>query len=47
VRSLRLFGSRLHGTATDANDIDLLIEFEPSRHFRSRVLAESSLIYGE
>jgi predicted nucleotidyltransferase len=32
VRSLRLFGSRLHGTATDASDIDLLVEFDTNRH---------------
>ncbi len=31
VRRLSLFGSRLKGTANMDSDIDLLIEFEPSR----------------
>jgi hypothetical protein len=32
VKSLSLFGSQLHGTATEASDIDILIEFQPDAH---------------
>jgi len=31
IRSLRLFGSTLEGTAGPQSDIDLLVEFEPGR----------------
>jgi uncharacterized protein len=31
IRSLALFGSFLHGTARSDSDIDLLVEFDPSR----------------
>jgi len=50
VRSLRLFGSQLHGTATETSDIDLLIEFDPRRHVGlfglSRLEIEMSDILG-
>jgi len=29
IRSVALFGSYLHGTATDDSDIDVLIDFDP------------------
>lgn len=29
---LALFGSQIHGTANDASDVDILIEFQPSAH---------------
>jgi len=31
VRSVRLFGSRARGTATDASDVDLLVELDRGR----------------
>lgn len=31
IRTLRLFGSALHGTLRPDSDIDLLVEFEPHR----------------
>jgi predicted nucleotidyltransferase len=30
VKKLSLFGSELHGTATDRSDIDILVEFMPN-----------------
>ncbi|OGI15073.1 MAG: hypothetical protein A2878_00585 [Candidatus Moranbacteria bacterium RIFCSPHIGHO2_01_FULL_54_31] len=32
VKSLSLFGSQLHGTATEGSDIDILVEFQPNAH---------------
>ncbi|MFZ2299631.1 MAG: nucleotidyltransferase family protein [Candidatus Moraniibacteriota bacterium] len=32
VKRLSLFGSQLHGTATEASDIDILVEFQPNAH---------------
>lgn len=29
VKRLALFGSQLHGTATEKSDIDILVEFQP------------------
>lgn len=31
IRTLSLFGSRLHGSARDESDIDLLVEFLPQQ----------------
>lgn len=31
IRSLRLFGSAVHGTLEPDSDIDVLVEFEPGR----------------
>ncbi len=33
VRSVRVFGSRARGEATEASDVDLLIEAGPARSF--------------
>lgn len=30
LKRLALFGSRIHGTATNESDIDILIEFQPN-----------------
>lgn len=32
VRKLSLFGSQLHGTATEGSDIDILVEFQLNAH---------------
>lgn len=32
VKRLSLFGSQLHGTATEQSDIDILVEFQPNAH---------------
>lgn len=32
LKRLALFGSQLHGTATEQSDIDILVEFQPNVH---------------
>ena len=39
------FGSALRGELRPDSDIDLLVEFEPSRHFRDEVSASARVLY--
>lgn len=47
IRSLRLFGSALHGTLRPDSDIDLLVEFEPDRTPGLLSIAHLELELGE
>ncbi|MDT8369694.1 MAG: nucleotidyltransferase family protein [Longimicrobiales bacterium] len=43
VRSLKLFGSALHGDATPESDVDLLVEFEGDKGLFDLVRLERDL----
>jgi predicted nucleotidyltransferase len=47
IRTLRLFGSALHGTLRPESDIDLLVEFEPERTPGLLSIAQLELELGE
>jgi uncharacterized protein len=47
IRSLRLFGSYLHGNQRPDSDVDLLVEFEPQRRIGLFDLTRMELELGE